>query len=183
MSYSFVKWTVGTKEVEDWLAKELMGLRSGRATPAVLDAVFVDAYGVQTLLKYTATIALEGPRTLRIIPFDKELLKEIEKVISLANLGLSVSADDAGIRAHFPELTGERRTALIKTAKEKLEAARIHLRRIRDEAVKDIEAKEKEGGMGEDEKFRLKKELDKFSEGEAKKLHEQFERKEKEILS
>lgn len=183
MSYSFAKWTADAKDAADWLAKELGGLRSGRATPAVLDVVFVDAYGVQTLLKYAASIALEGPRTLRINPFDKELLKEIERAIGAANLGLSVSADEAGIRAHFPELTGERRTALIKTAKEKLEAARIHLRRARDEAQRAIETKEKEGAMGEDEKFRLKKELDKFSEGEAKKLQEQFERKEKEILS
>ncbi len=183
MSYSFAHWTKGAKDASDWLAKELSGLRSTRAAPAVLDSVFIDAYGVQTLLKYAATIALEGPRTLRITPFDRGLLKEIERAVGAANLGLSVSADDAGIRAHFPELTGERRAALIKTAKEKLEGARIHLRRVRDDALKDIEAKEKAGGMGEDEKFRLKKELDKLSETENKKLLEQFERKEKEILS
>ena len=91
--------------------------------------------------------------------------------------------DETGIRAHFPELTGERRDALIKTAKERWEQARIQMRRVRDEMLKEIEAKEKGGGMGEDEKFRLKKELDKSAEVENKKLQEQFERKEKEIRS
>ena len=111
------------------------------------------------------------------------MAKDIEKAITLANLGLSLSADEAGVRVHFPELTAERRATLLKVAKEKLEAARINLRKVRDETLKDIEAKEKEGGMGEDEKFRLKKELDKVMEGENKKLQEAFERKEREITS
>ena len=75
------------------------------------------------------------------------------------------------------------RAALLKVAKEKLEASRINLRKLRDDVIKEIEAKEKEGGMGEDEKFRLKKEVDKLSETENKKLQDAFERKEKEITS
>ena len=111
------------------------------------------------------------------------MAKEIEKAITIANLGLSVSADDQGVRARFPELTSERRSQLMKVAKEKLENARINMRKVRDEVIKDIEAKEKEGGMGEDEKFRLKKELDKMSEAENKKLQDAFDRKEREINS
>lgn len=183
MPYNFSTFTTKAKEVHDWLAKEFGGLRSGRAAPAVLDVVLVESYGTKMPIKHVATISLEDARTIRIVPFDASVSKEIEKAITLANLGLSVSVDDSGVRAHFPELTSERRVALMKVAKEKLESARINMRKLRDEILKDIEAKEKEGGMGEDEKFRLKKELDKMSETENKKLQEAFERKEKEISS
>ncbi len=183
MAYSFAPFQAKAKEVQDWLARELGALRSGRANPSALDAIFVEAYGSQMPIRHAANIALEGPRTLRVTPFDTGLLKEIEKALIAAGTGLSVSVDETGIRAHFPELTGERRDALIKTAKERWEQARIQMRRVRDEMLKEIEAKEKGGGMGEDEKFRLKKELDKSAEVENKKLQEQFERKEKEIRS
>ena len=181
--YNFSKLNERIKEVHEWLGRELGGLRSGRATPAILDGVQVESYGTKMPIKHLATISLEDARTLRITPFDSAVSKDIEKAITASNLGLSVSADDKGVRVHFPELTSERRDALMKVAKEKLEAARITARKIRDEILKDIEAKEKEGGMGGDEKFRLKKELDKMSEAENKKLQEAFERKEKEISS
>ncbi len=183
MPYNFSTFTAKSKDVHDWLGKELGGLRSGRAAPAVLDGILVESYGTKLPIKHVATVSVEDARTLRITPFDAGAAKEIEKAIASANLGLSVSADDKGVRAHFPELTSERRTALMKVAKEKLESARINMRKIRDDISKDIEAKEKEGGMGEDEKFRLKKELDKMSEVENKKLQEAFERKDKEINS
>lgn len=183
MAYSFSNFQAKATEVQDWLAKELSGLRSGRATPVVLDGVMVESYGTKMPVKHLASITIEDPKTLRITLFDATVAKSIEKAITAANLGLSVSADERGVRAHFPELTSERRAALRKVAKEKLEATRINLRKLRDETVKDIEAKEKAGGMGEDEKFRLKKELDKLSEAENKKLMEAFERKQKEIES
>lgn len=183
MPYNFSKLTEHAKTVYEWLTRELGGLRSGRAAPAVLDGVLVESYGAKMPIKHLASISIEDPRTLRISPFDATVGKEIEKAITLANLGLSVSSDDRGVRVSFPELTSERRTGLLKVAKEKLEAARINLRKLRDEAQKDIEAKEKEGGMGEDEKFRLKKELDKMMEAENKKLQEAMERKEREMLA
>lgn len=183
MPYTFSTFNAKAKEVHDWLSKEFGGLRSGRATPVVLDVVLVESYGTKMPIKHVATVSLEDARTLRIVPFDASVSKEIEKAITSANVGLSVSVDDGGVRAHFPELTSERRIALLKVAKEKLESARITMRKLRDEILKDIEAKEKEGGMGEDEKFRLKKELDKMSEAENKKLQDAFERKEREITA
>lgn len=183
MVYSFSNFQARTKEAQEWLAKELSGLRSGRATPAILDAVFAEAYGAKTPVKHIASISLEDARTLRIAPYDASLAKEIEKAIAGANIGLSVSADEKGIRAHFPELTFERRAAIIKVAKEKFEQARITLRKLRDDVWQDIQAKEKSGGMGEDEKFRLKKELEKSIDEENKKLSAVFERKEREINS
>lgn len=183
MAYNFQSFKTRAKEVEDWLGKELSGLRSGRAAPAILDGVFVEAYGAKTPIKHAASISIEDPKTLRIAPFDRAVTKEIEKAIAAANLGLSVSADERGVRAHFPELTAERRAAIIKVARDRLESARVNLRRVRDDTVKDIDAKEQGGGIGEDEKFRLKKELDKLSEAENKRLQEAFGRKEKEISS
>jgi len=183
MPYSFSNLQTKAKDIHDWLGKELSGLRSGRATPQVLDSVLVESYGSKMPIKHVAAISIEDPKTLRITPFDASVAKEIEKAITIANLGLSVSADDQGVRARFPELTSERRSQLMKVAKEKLENARINMRKVRDEVIKDIEAKEKEGGMGEDEKFRLKKELDKMSEAENKKLQDAFDRKEREINS
>lgn len=180
--YNFSHFNTKAKEAQDWLAQELSSLRSGRPTPAVLDGVLVESYGTTVPVKHLAAISIEDPKTLRITPFNAGAAKEIEKAITAANLGLSVSADERGVRAHFPDLTVERRAGLIKVAKEKLEAARINLRKLRDDILKDIDAREKQGGMGEDEKFRLKKELDKMSEAENKKLQEAFERKEKEIL-
>lgn len=179
--YNFSKLNERAKEVHEWLGKELAALRSGRATPAVLDGILVESYGSKMPIKHLATIALEDARTLRISPFDAAVSKNVEKAITLASLSLSVSVDDNGVRVHFPSLTSDRRIALMKVAKEKLEAARINVRKIRDEILKDVEQKEKEGGMGEDERFRLKKELDKMIEGENKKLQEAFLRKEREI--
>ncbi|OHA20306.1 MAG: ribosome recycling factor [Candidatus Taylorbacteria bacterium RIFCSPHIGHO2_01_FULL_51_15] len=182
MAYTFTKLNERAKEMQEGLAKEFSGLRSGRASPAVLDGMLIESYGTKLPIKHLATISLEDARTLRIVPFDTAAGKEIEKAIMQANVGLTASLDEHGVRVNFPELTSERRAALIKVAKEKLEAARIHLRRLRDEILKDIEAKEKEGGMGEDEKFRLKKDLEKLIEAENKKLQEAFERKEKEVM-
>ena len=181
MPYSFASFTSRAKEIEEWLAKEMSGLRTGRATPAILDAVSVESYGSKMPIKHVAAISVEDPRTLRIVPYDASLAKEIEKAISSANLGLSISADDKGARVMFPELTAERRSALIKVAKEKLEHARVSLRKLRDDIIGEIDANEKEGGMGEDEKFRLRKDLEKLSEAENKKFQETLERKEREI--
>src|SRR3989338_1434909 len=107
MSYNFSKLTEHFKEVGDWLSKELGGLRSGRATPSVLDGVLVENYGSKMPIKHLATIALEDVRTLRITPFDAAVSKDIEKAIASANLGLSASIDDNGVRVHFPDLTSE----------------------------------------------------------------------------
>jgi ribosome recycling factor len=109
--------------------------------------------------------------------------KEIEKAIITSNLGLSVVLDDKGVRVSFPELTSDRRNALIKLAKEKMEESRISVRKIRDAVMKDLQSKEKDAGMGEDEIKRLKKETEKLVEAVNKKLMEMGERKEKEILS
>jgi ribosome recycling factor len=181
--YNFSPLTKKTKEIEEWLKKELVGVRTSRATPALLDGVMVDSYGAKVPINQLGTVSIEDARTLRVTLWDASAQKEVEKAISSANLGLAVSADDRGVRVSFPALTAERRAAILKTAKEKLEQARISLRTARDEVWKDIQAKEKEGGMGEDEKFRLKTEMQKIVDQSAKTLEDAFGRKEKEINS
>ncbi len=167
--------------MEEWLAKELGNIRTSRATPAILDGILVESYGAKLPINQIGSIASADARTLFITPWDTGSIKEIEKAISASNLGLSVSAMDTGVRVSFPELTSERRASLIKIAKDKLEDARISVRKLRDEIQKEIELAEKAGGMGEDEKFRLKAELQKLTDALNKKLSFGAERKEREI--
>ncbi len=181
--FSFSKFNQKAKGIEEWLAKELANVRTSRATPAILDGVLVESYGAKLPINQVGSIASQDARTIFITPWDTGSIKEIEKAIVANNLGLSVSAVDTGVRVSFPELTSERRAALIKVAKEKFEGARISVRKIRDEVQSEIEAAEKKGGMGEDEKFRLKAELQKLVDGLNKKLSDATERKEKEISS
>ena len=149
------------KETEEWLVRELSAVRTGRATPAILDTVKPDAYGSRTPVSQIASITIEDARTLRIVPWDKSLTKNIEKAIQDADLGVGLATDDQGLRVTFPELTAERRTMLLKVANEKLEAARITLRGHRTDTLKALDVAEKEGGMGQDELKRFKEEVQK----------------------
>jgi ribosome recycling factor len=134
-------------------------------------------------LNQVGSMATEDARTLRISMWDASQSKDVEKAIVAANLGVAVAVDDKGIRVSFPELTSERRTSLIKIAKEKLEQAKITLRKHREETWSDIQTKEKQGGMGEDEKIRFKNEMEKLVQEGNKALDELASRKEKEIMS
>ena len=170
-------------EAEAWLRKEFQQIRTGQASPMVLDGVRVEIYGAPMSLKEVASVTIEGARTLRVAPWDKSQIKEIEKAISVANLGLSVVVDDHGLRASFPQLTSESRMQVVKVAKDKFEEARRQVRRERDAFLKELQAKEKDGGLGKDDIFRLKNEAQKAVDEENKKLEELFAKKEKEILS
>jgi ribosome recycling factor len=125
----------------------------------------------------------EDVRTLRISPWDMNIAKEIEKAITEANLGVSVSTDDKGVRVSFPELSGERRESLIKIAKERLEDTKVSVRREREKIQSEIEASEKAGEMSEDDKFKAKAEMQKLVEETNKHLLEVFEKKEIEIMN
>lgn len=169
------------KEIEERLGKDLSGVRTSRAAPAILDGILVESYGTRMPVSQVAAVSVEDARTLRITPWDSSLGKEIEKAVTLANLGLSVGMDEKGVRISFPELTSERRVELLKLAKEKLEDARGSLRAARDEVWSDIQKKEKEGSISEDEKFRFKDEMEKRVKAANQQLDERLERKEKEI--
>lgn len=183
MAYDFNPFKKQIAGVEEWLKKEFAQIRTGMATPAVLDNVRVEVYGAPMSLKELGSVVIEGARTLRVVPWDKNHTKEIEKAISIANLGLSVVVDSDGLRINFPELTSDRRKEVAKTAKEKMEEAKIQVRKHRDEVIKDLQVKEKAGGMGKDEIFRYKNDTQKLTDEANKKLEEFYSKKEKEVLN
>lgn len=181
MAYDFSKLKTNITDTEEWLTRELSGVRTGRATPTLLDGVKPEAYGTRTAIRELANVSVEDARTLRIIPWDKGLLKVIEKGITDADLGISVSTDDQGLRIAFPELTGERRTQLSKIAGDKTEQAKVTLRGHRTDAIKMLEAAEKAGGMGEDEVVRTKAEIQKLIDAGNSMLEGLFAKKAAEI--
>ncbi len=181
MNYDFTTLKKKTRDIDEWLKKELSQVRTGRATPALLDGISAEAYGAKTPLQQLANITLEGPRMLRVNVWDSGQIKAVEKAIGAANLGVGVAVDERGVRVTFPELTSERRQQVLKIAKERLEQARVSLRKLRDETWADIQSREKEGGMSEDEKFRFKNDMEKIIQETGKMFDTQFEKKEQEI--
>jgi ribosome recycling factor len=181
MAYNFSPLKAKVTETEEWLKKEYQGIRTGRATPTLLDSIQVESYGSRMPLKQVGAISVEDARTLRVSPWDATQVKVIEKAIADANLGVGVSADDKGVRVTFPELTSERRDGLIKLSKDRLEHARVSLRNERDDVWNDIQEKEREGEISEDEKFRYKEEMQKMVDGGNERLDLLFKRKEEEI--
>jgi ribosome recycling factor len=182
MAYDFSTLKKQLAGAEDWLKKELQQIRTGQASPAILDGVKVESYGAFMGIKELAAITVEGARTIRITPWDKTHGKEIEKAITAANLGVSVVTDDQGLRVNFPELTSDRRTQIAKLAKEKLEEAKKQIRQHRDVIVRDLQTKEKDAKMGKDDAFRAKNDTQKMVDDCNKKLEEAYSKKEKEIV-
>ena len=183
MPYNFAQFKNDLKKVEEHLTKEYSQIHTGRASPAILDSISVESYGSYQPLKNVGSISIEDPKTLRISPWDKDQVISIEKAITSANLGLSVATDDSGLRVIFPQLTTETRTSLVKILKERLEESRISVRMERDTVWTDIQEKEREGGITEDEKFRYKDELQKIIDGTNGNLESFFEKKEKEVMN
>lgn len=183
MSYDFTKFKKSLSGTEEWVKKEFLNIRTGQASPALLDSIKVESFGVLSPLSQVGSVTTEGSRSLRITPWDLSNSKEIEKAIALADLGVSVSTDDKGLRVNFPELTAERRVQIVKLAKEKLEEGKKQIRMHRDDCMKDLQAKEKAGGIGKDEVFRHQKEIQKFVDETNKKLDDLYTKKDKEITA
>lgn len=183
MAYDFKPFDKKIAEIAERLGRELSGIRTGRAAPAILDGVMVESYGMHMPLNQVAHISIEDARTLRVAPWDMGNAKEVEKAITAANLGLSVGADERGVRVFFPELTSERRAALVKLAKERVEEARASLRVARDEVWSHIQKLERDGDMPEDDKFRAKDEMQKKVDAANQQFDDALARKEKEMTN
>ncbi len=177
--YDLQTFKTEAKQASEWLVKEFSQIHSGRAAPALLDGVMIEAYGAMQPLKNSASISIEDPKTLRVIPWDKSLIKDAERALHAANLGFSISVDDAGIRVIVPALTTETRTNLAKIAKERLEDARIAVRKARE----TILAKLKDQKLPEDTMARAKEEVQKLVDEANTSLEASFKQKEAEILS
>lgn len=183
MAYNFNEIKKGFSNVEEWLKKEFAQISTGRANPALLDPVMVETYGTLQPIKNVASVTLEDVRTIRISPWDKGVIKDIEKAIAQSGLPLSAVSDSAGLRVTVPQLTAESKIPLVKLCKEKLEDARISIRDERRNAEKDIDAREKAGEYAEDDKFRAKEELQKLVDEANKALEDLYQKKEADITT
>jgi ribosome recycling factor len=169
------------KEISQWLTDEYSGIRTGQATPALLDSVKVESYGTYMPINQVGSVGVEDARTIRVAPWDSGVIKAIETAIRDADLGVSVVTDSSGLRVIFPELTGERRTQLLKLAKAKLEEARVSVRAARDVIMKAIDKSEKDGEISEDEKIAQKEAAQKKVEDMNRTLEALYTKKEAEI--
>lgn len=177
MAYNTTNFKQELKKVEEWLSKEFSQVHTGRATPIVLDSIMVESYGSFMPIKNVAAVSVEDPKTLRIAPWDKSAIKEIEKAIQAANLGLSVLSDSDGVRAIFPMLTTETRTRLVKVLKDKLEDARVSVRKERGNEMDSI------SDLPEDEARRAKDEIQKCTDEANSNLEIIFNKKETEVMN
>lgn len=168
--------------VLDFFKRDIGSLRTGRANPAVLDNIQVEAYGVMNPLNAVANIAVADARSITVSPWDKGVSKAIEKAIIEADLGLGVVNEGDKIRLTVPALTEETRKETVKKLNEKMEKARIIIRQAREEVRNAIEKAAEEKAMSEDEKFRGMKELDEFVANKNEELKESRDRKEKDIM-
>lgn len=169
------------EEVITWLQKEYSSIRTGQASPGLLDSVKVESYGAFMPIQQLGSVGIEDSRTLRVSVWDAGQIATVEKAVRDADLGVSVVVDSSGLRIIFPELTSERRVQLLKLAKSKLEDSRISVRGVRDEAMKDLEAAFKAGDFGEDEKFTQKEQIQKQVEETNNRLESLFNSKEREL--
>ncbi|MGI6457432.1 MAG: ribosome recycling factor [bacterium] len=171
------------QEAVEKTRKDLSQLRTGRATPALLDGVFVDAYGARTPLKQVANISIPEARLIVIQPWDKSVIGEIEKAIQKSDLGVTPNSDGKLIRLSIPPLTEERRRDLVKIARKVGEDGKVRLRHLRRESIESLKSAEKEGTLSEDESRTLQDEVQKVTEKHTKAIDQILEDKEKEIMN
>ena len=165
------------------LEKDLATLRAGRATPALLDKIMVDYYGVPTPIVQMASVSVPEPRTLVIQPWDKGTVKDIEKAILKSDLGMTPISDGSVIRLPIPAMTEERRLELVKTVRKKGEDCKIAIRNIRREANDLLKELEKASEISEDDLKRNQDDVQKLTDKQVKQIEETIEAKEKEILA
>ena len=164
------------------LQEEFGGIRTGRATPGLVEKLKVDAYGADVPLQQLAGITVPEPRVLVISPYDKGSMKAIEKAIQASDLGINPSNDGQVVRLVFPPLTEERRRDLVKVVRNRAEESRVAVRNIRREARHDLEGLEKEGELGKDELDRAEKELEKRTHDVVAEIDDHLSHKEQELL-
>lgn len=181
MAYDFKAFKQKIAETQDWLKGELASIQTGRATAMMLDSIRVDSYGSKMPINQVASITTEDARTLRIVPWDTDMIQTIESAIRDGDLGLGVSVDDQGLRVSFPELTTETRDRYVKLVHAKREEARVSVRGARDDVWNDIQRQEKSGDISEDEKFTYKEEMEKITKEGNEELEAISSRKETEI--
>ena len=165
------------------LGSEFAAIRAGRANPALLNKIMVDYYGTPTPIQQVANISVPEARMMQIQPWDKSLIKAIEKAINTSDLGINPGNDGTVIRLVFPELTGERRKELAKDVKKKGDAAKVAIRNIRRDANDKIKKAEKAGEMTEDDVKTAENDIQKMTDKYIAKVDKATEEKTKDIMT
>lgn len=169
---------ISTQALED----DLAGIRTGRATPALVERLSVEYYGVPTPLQQLATFSIPEPRQILIKPFDPSSIKDIERAIMTSDLGLTPSNDGKSIRLTLPPLTQERRQELVKVVSQRVEVGRIAVRNIRRDTIKDMREFEDEKLISEDDLKRGEEDVQKLTDKYIEEMNKVGENKEEEIL-
>lgn len=164
------------------LRREFASVRTGKASPALLDSVRVEAYGSKVPLNQVGTVAAPEPRLLTITPWDKSLLKEIDRGLRESDLGLNPSNDGSIIRVPIPALTEERRREFVKHLHKMAEEARVAVRQARKDANDDVKARQKKEGLSEDDIRREQDKVQKLTDQYIGKVEEILKHKEAEVM-
>jgi ribosome recycling factor len=163
------------------LRREFAGLRTGRASPALLEPIRVQAYGTEVPLTQVGTVAVPEPRMITVQVWDRALVSTVEKAIRDSGLGLNPSSDGQLVRVPIPQLTAERRTELARAAGRYAEGAKVAVRGVRRDGMDQIKAHEKRHEIGEDEAARWHEEVQKLTDQYIKRIDDSFAEKEREI--
>lgn len=176
------KTTDGMEKSLEHLKRDLSGLRTGRASVALLDNIRVDYYGTMTPLKQVASVSTPEARLITVQPWDVKLIKEIEKALATSDLGITPSNDGKVIRVPLPPLTEERRKDLIKICKKHGEETKVQIRAVRRDANEELKKLQKEGKLSEDDLRRAEAEIQKLTDQYIVKIDQVLKKKEEEIL-
>lgn len=167
----------------DYLVSEFAAIRAGRANPNVLNKIRVDYYGTPTPIQQVANVSVPEPRMIQIAPWDRTLIKAIEKAIMTSELGINPNNDGSVIRLIFPEVTEERRKELAKDIKKKGEEQKVAVRNVRRDGIDAVKKLEKANEVTEDERMDLEDELQKLTDKYVKEIDANVEEKTKEIMT
>lgn len=170
------------KKAIDSLLEEFGTVRAGRATPALLDKIMVDYYGTPTAVNQVAGVSIPEPRLIVIKPYEKNLLKDIEKAIMKSDLGLNPNSDGTVIRLNIPQLTEQRRKEIVKVVSKKAEECRVAVRNVRRDANDMIKKLEKDKLATEDDAKKAQEDIQKLTDKYVKEVDKLFVSKEKEVM-
>src|SRR3990172_1409912 len=164
------------------LRTEFGGVRTGRASTALLDRIYVDYYGARTALKQIASLSTPDPRLISITVFDKSAVNSVVRAIQESDLGLNPNVDGTVIRLNIPTLNEERRKDLVRLVKGMAEDGRVAVRNVRRDVMHDLKELKKEGEVSEDDEHRAEEEVQKLTDGFIEKINDLLHHKEQEIL-
>lgn len=170
-------------KTEQVVVNEFAGVRTGKASPALVENIMVEVYGSQMRIRELAGITTPEPRTLTVQPWDANSLHPIEKAIQKSNLGLTPSIQGRAIRLFFPELSQERRQEFVKIIRKMAEDSRVAVRHVRRDSMDQLKKHAHDSGITEDEEDRAEKELQKLTDEYIGKIDQHLAQKEKEIMT